>query len=104
MLRHATLATSPQLRKAAVCTPRVYANAPFCLTSPEFQCPNGECWNAGTGTCDAAGRGGLGGGDLPPGIVPGRPFLAAKYDPTPHKMEPVFASAVAAASDWMIVL
>jgi hypothetical protein len=37
-------------------------------------------------------------------MAAGRPFLAAKYDPTPHKMEPVFASAVAAASDWMIAL
>jgi hypothetical protein len=37
-------------------------------------------------------------------MAAGRPFLAAKYDPTPHKTEPVFASAVAAASDWMIAL
>jgi len=58
-----------------------------------FFCPNGLCWDSAVGACGTSGGGG--GGELPPGLAAGRPFLTAKLAPT-------MASPVELASDWAI--
>jgi hypothetical protein len=51
---------------------------------PAFDCPFGQCFNEATGACeDAAGS------TLPPGIAPGRPFMASETTAVP-----LFAAAI----------
>ena len=64
------------------------------MCNSEYQCPGDMCFNEATGTCQA---GGGGGGDLPPGIAPGRPFLNAK-------LVPETATPYSVVSDWSIEL
>ena len=60
------------------------------MCNQAFECPFGECFNEATGACETNS-----GGGLPPGVVPGRPFLTAKE-------VPLFARVVEhAVSDWV---
>jgi hypothetical protein len=79
------------------------------MCNAAFQCPTGRggatCFNEATGSCQEADANT--GGELPPGLAVGRPFLAAKASPhamAPEKLAPVSSDAVAAFSDWMVAL
>ena len=69
------------------------------MCNAAFQCPDNQCFNEATGTCESSGSGNgivVGVGVLPPDLAIGRPFMGSakydpsptKYDPTPHKYDP----------------
>eukprot|EP01046_Picozoa_sp_COSAG06_P043907 COSAG06_NODE_5827_length_3254_cov_3.707132_2_plen_238_part_00 len=61
------------------------------MCNQAYVCSFGECFNEASGACETSS----GGGVLPPGVVPGRPFLTAKE-------APLFARVVEhAVSDWV---
>lgn len=68
-----------------------------------FQCQNGQFWDEngngdGSGVCVDQAACSVPMPELPPGIVPGRPFLSAKA-------APMFSHAVEqAATDWVNLL
>ena len=62
------------------------------MCNKAFDCPFGQCFNEATGAReDAAGS------TLPPGIAPGRPFMASETTAVP-----LFAAAIEqTAFDWV---
>jgi hypothetical protein len=65
------------------------------MCNAAYQCANGESWDPSLMTCVDPSACSDGGGELPPGMAAGRPFLTAKAAPT-------YAHAVEqAVSDWI---
>ena len=70
------------------------------MCNQKYECPFGQCFDEQTGTCEDSRNYPSG---LPPGIAPGRPFLAAmaaKEEDYPTAEFSVLAGAVEMPSDW----